>query len=68
MKFWTVYQDGRPLKRGLSQAHAERYAQYLSRGFDSHRANDKKRTAEFEIKQDPELISQFNENWKHRNQ
>jgi hypothetical protein len=64
---YTVYQDGRPLKRGLSRSNADRYAQYLSSGYDSHRANDKRRTAEFTVKIDSELVKEFDDNYsRHR--
>ena len=47
-----VTQDGRVMKRGLSRSIAEAYAAYLAKGYESHRASDKRRVAEFEIKLD----------------
>ena len=64
MDLWVVTQDGRPLKRALSRSQAERYAAYLADGFESHRANDKRRVAEFEIKPDTGTKKEFDENYK----
>lgn len=68
MNVYTVYQDGRPYKRGLSRSDAERYAQYMSSGYDKKRAYDNRRTAEFEVKVDKDLVRQLDDNWKSRNQ
>lgn len=64
MNVYMVTQDGRPLKRGLSRPDAERYADYLARGYESHRANDKRRVAEFEVRLDKELVAASDANWK----
>lgn len=61
---WMVVQDGRPLRRGLTRLEAERYAAYLARGYESHRASDKRRVAEFEIKPDAGLVKELDANWK----
>ncbi len=61
---YMVVQDGRPLKRGLSRSDAERYADYLARGYESHRASDKRRVAEFEVKLDKELVAESEANWQ----
>ena len=49
-KVYMVTQDGRPLERGLSKSEAERRAAYLARGYESHRASDRRRVAEFDVK------------------
>ena len=64
MQLWAVYQDGRPLRRGLSRTDAERQAAALARGYESHRASDKRRVAEFEIKPDNGLNKELDENYK----
>ncbi len=66
MDLWQVTQDGRPLKRGLSRTQAERFAAYLAHGYESRRAYDNRRVAEFEIKPDTGLIKELDESWKHR--
>lgn len=63
-QLYAVYQDGRPLKRGLSRKQAERHAAYLAEGYESHRANDKRRVAEFEVKLDHELMKQADDIYK----
>lgn len=63
-KVWMVTQDGRPLRRGLSKPEAERQAAQLAKGYESHRANDKRRVAEFDVKLDKELIGGHDANWK----
>lgn len=67
MDLYMVVQDGRPLKRGLSFAQAEAHAAYLARGYESHRASDKRRVAEFEVKLDKGLLAELDANWKNRN-
>lgn len=62
-----VVQDGAPLRRGLTRQQAEQHAAYLARGYESHRANDKRRVAEFEVKPDKGLIAELDANWKNRN-
>ena len=64
MEKYAVYQDGRPIKHGLSRQQAERHAAYLAEGYLSHRANDKRRVAEFEVKVDKALMRDLEENWK----
>jgi hypothetical protein len=64
MEKYVVMQDGRPIKHGLSREQAERHAAYLAHGYLSHRANDKRRVAEFEIKVDKSLMRDLEENWK----
>ncbi len=64
MEKYAVYQDGRPIKHGLSRQQAERHAAYLAEGYLSHRANDKRRVAEFEVKVDTALMRDLEENWK----
>lgn len=61
---WQVTQDGRPLKRGLSRPDAERYAAYLAHGYESHRASDKRRVAEFDIRPDAPLMAELDLNYK----
>ena len=63
---YMVTQEGRPLQRGLSRSEAERHAAYLARGYESHRANDKRRVAEFEVKLDNALVAAHDANWKQR--
>lgn len=58
---WAVYQDGRPLKRGLSQKQAEQYADYLARGYESHTAGDKQRVAEFTVKPDHGMMKRLDD-------
>lgn len=60
---WLVSQDGRPLKRGLSRREAEQYANYLARGYEGHRASDKRRVAEFDIKPDTTLMAEHDKNY-----
>lgn len=67
MDIWAVYQDGAPLKRGLTRRQAEQYAAHMANGYYKHRANEKQRIAEFEIKPDKGLIKELDENWKNRN-
>lgn len=64
MDLWVVLQDGKPVKHGLSRSQAERHAAYLAQGYLSHRANDKRRIAEFDIKPDKGLLKDLDENWK----
>jgi hypothetical protein len=66
VNLYMVTQDGRPLKRGLSKSEAERHAAYLATGYESHRASDRRRVAEFDVKLDTELVAQHDENWKRR--
>lgn len=61
---YMVVQDGRPLRRGLSYSAAVAYADKLARGYESHRASDKRRVAEFEVKKDTNLITTHDQNWK----
>lgn len=63
---YMVVQDGRPLHRGLSRSEAERHAAYLAQGYESRRANDKRRVAEFEVKLDRDLVAEHDANWKQR--
>lgn len=63
---YMVTQDGRPLRRGLSRSEAERHAAFLARGYESHRASDKRRVAEFEVELDRDLVAQHDANWKTR--
>lgn len=60
-QLYAVYQDGRPLHRGLSKSQAEKYAAYLANGYESHRANDKRRVAEFDIKLDYSTMRELDE-------
>jgi hypothetical protein len=62
-KVWMVTQDGKPLRRGLTKSQADKQAAELARGFESHRANDKRRVAEFDVKLDRELIASHDANW-----
>ena len=55
---YMVTQDGRPLRRGLSRAEAERGAAELARGYESHRPSSKRRVAEFDVKPDVEMHKQ----------
>lgn len=64
MDLFMIVQDGKPIKRGLSRSQAERHAAYLADGYLSHRANDKRRIAEFNIKPDVGLLKELDENWK----
>ena len=64
MDLWMVVQDGRPLRRALTRRQAEAHAAYLAKGYESHRANDKRRVAEFEIKPDTGTIKHMDENLK----
>jgi len=64
-RLWMVCQDGAAIKRGLSRTEAERYADYLARGYESHRANDKRRVAEFTIKEDKSVIDKLYHSWKN---
>jgi hypothetical protein len=66
VELYMVVQDGRPLHRGLSRSQAERTAAYLARGYESHRANDKRRVAEFEIKPDKGMIKELDEIWTRK--
>jgi hypothetical protein len=66
MNLWAVYQDGRPLHRGLDRAKAERLAAYLANGYESRRANDKRRVAEFDVRPDTGANKELDEIWKHR--
>lgn len=61
---YMVTQDGCPIKHGMTKAQAERHASYLAGGYLSHRANDKRRVAEFEVKVDKALMRELDENWK----
>jgi hypothetical protein len=63
---YMVTQDGRPLRRGLSRSEAERQADKLARGYESHRASDRRRVAEFDVKLDRDLVAQHDDNWKRR--
>jgi hypothetical protein len=60
-QLYAVYQDGRPLHRGLSRKEAERYADYLARGYESHTATDTQRVAEFEVKLDHGMMKQLDD-------
>jgi hypothetical protein len=64
MEKYVVLQDGRPVKHGLSREQAEKHAAYLADGYLRHRANDKRRVAEFEVKVDKALMRDLDENWK----
>lgn len=63
-RLWMVTQDGRPLRRGLTRPEAEQYANYLARGYESHRASDKRRVAEFDIRLDTTLMAEHDANYK----
>ena len=63
---YVVTQDGKPVKHGLSRQQAERHAAYLAKGYESKRANDKRRVAEFEIKPDTSLLKELDKNWKNK--
>ncbi len=60
---WQVVQDGRPLRRGLTRSDAERYADQLARGYERHRASDKRRVAEFDIRLDTTLMAEHDANY-----
>jgi len=64
MDLWMVVTDGRPLRRGLTRSQAESYAAYLANGFESKRANEKRRVAEFDIKPDTGIVKALDENYK----
>lgn len=66
MTYYAVYQDGARLRGGLGLAEAERYADYLARGFESHCAGTKRRVAEFNVKPDKALNDDLERNWKTR--
>lgn len=59
-----VTQDGRPLKRGLTRPEAERHAEYLAHGYESHAASSKRRVAEFEVKLDKALVAESDANFR----
>ena len=61
---WVVTQDGRPLKRALTRAQAEKHAAYLAHGYESHRAYDNRRVAEFDIKPDTGTVKELDERFK----
>lgn len=64
MDLWMVVQDGRPLKRALTRKQAESYAAYLAHGFESKRAFDNRRVAEFDIKPDTGTMKDLDERYK----
>ena len=47
----------------LTKSQAERQAADLAKGYESHRANDKRRVAAFDVKLDTELIRSHDANW-----
>ena len=61
---YAVYQDGKPLKRGLSRHQAEQHAAYLAKGYESHKASDKRRVAEFDVKPDTGLMKDMDSLYK----
>lgn len=63
-RLWMVTQDGRALKRALTRSQAEQYAAYLAHGFESKRAFDNRRVAEFEIKPDTGTMKELDERYK----
>lgn len=61
-----VTQDGKPIRRGLTRLEAERHADYVARGYFRHRANEKRRVAEFDIKPDTGMMKELDELWVSR--
>ena len=61
---YTVYQDGRPITRGLSASEAYRHAQYCSSNLDRKCASSKQRTPHFEVRVDTQLIKSDDELYK----
>lgn len=61
---YTVYQDGRPIHRGLSFTEAYRHAQYCSSNFDKKCASTKQRTPVFEVRVDKALVQHDDELYK----
>lgn len=53
---YTVYHDGRPVQRGLSQAEAYRQAQYFSSNADRKNASSKRRTPCVEVRVDTQIV------------
>lgn len=49
---WCVKLDGVVVRRQCTHADADRYADFLQRGFDRKRASDKRRTGEVTIAPD----------------
>lgn len=55
---YTVYLDGRPIQRGLTQAQAHAHAEYLASGICRKKASDKRRAPELEVKVDRALVKE----------
>lgn len=53
---YSVYLDGRATQRGLTYEEAHRHANYLANGICRHKASDKRRAPEIEVKMDKQLL------------
>ena len=53
---YTVFVDGRPTERALTQARAYAYANELAEGIEGHKASDKRRAPHIEVKLDKALV------------
>lgn len=61
---YTVLQDGRPLRRGLTRRAAESFAAQMASGFEARCTSDKRRVAEFEIRRDTAMVAEHDANYK----
>jgi hypothetical protein len=53
---FSVFHDGRPVHRGLSEREAHQYAQWYSSNMDRKNASSKRRTPCVEVRVDKELV------------
>lgn len=61
---YTVFHDGRPVHRGLSEREAHRYAQWYASNRDKRNVSSKKRTPCVEVRVDKQLVRHDDELYK----
>jgi hypothetical protein len=61
---FSVYHDGRPIHRGLSEREAYRLAQYFSSEADRRNCSSKRRTPCVEVRVDKQLVKTDDELYK----
>ncbi|NGZ94927.1 MAG: hypothetical protein CV089_02130 [Nitrospira sp. WS110] len=59
-----VVSNGNPIQRGMLKPEAERFADRLSKGLDSHKPGSWRLTPHIEIKRDTEANRELNDAYK----
>jgi hypothetical protein len=61
---YSVYLDGRPVQRGLTQSQAYSYAEYFAKNVCRLKASDKRRAPELEVRVDKQIVKEDDDLYK----